>query len=163
MILAEIAREGIESCYQAGLVKPNEFRQIVQNLIEKEVSLRLDSMTNRQKLDMFFTELAGGDWILQQYQEYSYSQEGLTECILSIVGYNSDLLLLSPEDSKLLFLSNVFHKKSLLVRDCSDVLNNSYVTEDKIFVDKETLRAIEYLCKHTRGGKAVLKTLEETK
>ena len=40
MTLIEIDRNGIDECYQAGLVKPNEFRQIYIDKIEKEISLR---------------------------------------------------------------------------------------------------------------------------
>ena len=55
MTLIEIDRNGIDECYQAGLVKPNEFRQIYIDKIEKEISLRLENMTTLQKVQMFFS------------------------------------------------------------------------------------------------------------
>ena len=45
MVFVEIDKNGIDECYQAGLVKPNEFRQICSNLIEQEISLRLENLT----------------------------------------------------------------------------------------------------------------------
>ena len=38
MAFVEIGRNGIDECYQAGLVKPNEFRQIYINKIEEEIA-----------------------------------------------------------------------------------------------------------------------------
>lgn len=83
------------------------------------------------------------------------------ECIINVAGSNSELLLIDEEDCKLLFLSSIFHKKSMLVRNCSDLLNHPLTRTNKILVDKETLRAIDYLRKYVSGGKAVLKTLQE--
>lgn len=161
MTLIEIDRNGIDECYQAGLVKPNEFRQIYIDKIEKEISLRLENMTTLQKVQMFFSWLKGEDWLTKYYQELSDSQEGLFECIINVAGSNSELLLIDEEDCKLLFLSSIFHKKSMLVRNCSDLLNHPPTRTNKILVDKETLRAIDYLRKYVSGGKAVLKTLQE--
>ena len=161
MTLVEIDKAGIEECYQAGLVKPNEFRQIYTNKIEKEISLRLESLTTGEKFKMFLSWIKNEDYILNYYQELSDSQEDLFECIMSIASSNPSHLLLDEEESKLLFLSSIFHKKALLVRDCSDLFNHSLVTSKTILVDKETLRAIDYLRKYVNGGKAVLKTLQE--
>ena len=161
MTLVEIDRTGIDECYQAGLVKPNEFRQIYTDKIEQEIALRLENLTGRQKFQMFIHWVSNKDWLLSYYQELSDSNDTLFECIISVASSNPEKLLLSEEDSKLLFLSSIFHKKSTLVRDCSDLLNHSLVKTDKILVDKETLRAIDYLCKYVNGGKAVLKSLQE--
>lgn len=163
MVFIEIDKNGIDECYQAGLVKPNEFRQICSNLIEQEISLRLENLTLRQKFKMFLSWITNKNYILSYYQELSDSNESLLECIIEIAGSTPELLLLDEEDSKLLFLSNIFHKKSLLVRECSDLLNHPLAVSSKITVDKETLRAIDYLRKYTNGGKAVLKTLQEEK
>lgn len=70
MTLIEIDRNGIDECYQAGLVKPNEFRQIYIDKIEKEISLRLENMTTLQKVQMFFSWLKGEDWLTKYYQDY---------------------------------------------------------------------------------------------
>lgn len=156
-----IGRSGIDECYQTGLVKPNEFRQICVNHIEKEIALTLENMTLRDKLEMFKCWCLGEDWLLNHFQELSDSKESLFDCIIGIAGSDSSLLHITEEEAKLLFLSNLFNKKALLVRDCSDLLNNPLATSDQIFVDKETLRAIEYICKYVNGGKAVLKTLTE--
>lgn len=161
MTLVEIDNAGIEECYQAGLVKPNEFRQICTNLIEKEIALRLESLSLIERTKMLFYWVRGKDYILHIYQDISDSQNHLFECIIDIAASNPEALLLDEQQSKLLFLSNIFHKKSLLVRDCSDLFNHELVTTNKILVDKETLRAIDYLRKYVNGGRAVLKTLEE--
>ena len=156
-----IGRSGIDECYQTGLVKPNEFRQICVNHIEKEIALTLENMSLLDKLNMFKYWCQGKDWLLVHFQELSDSQGNLFDCIIGIAGSDPDLLHLTEEESKLLFLSNLFNRKALLVRDCSDLLNNPLATVDEILVDKETLRAIEYICKYVNGGKAVLKTLTE--
>lgn len=161
MTFVEISRTGIDECYQAGLVKPNEFRQILINKIEEEVSLLIENATLKQKWQMFIAWITNKDWVLSHYQELSDSNDSLFECIIEIAASKPHLLNISEEDAKLLFLSSIFHKKSLLVRECSDLLNHSLVNTDKITVDKETLRAIDYLRKYVNGGKAVLKTLQE--
>lgn len=161
MAFVEIGRSGIDECYQAGLVKPNEFRQIYVNKIEQEIALLLENLTLKQKWGMFKSWLKNEDWILSYYQELSDSKDGLFECIIEIAASNPQLLHIDEEDSKLLFLSSIFHKKSLLVRECSDLFNHSLTRTEKILVDKETLRAIDYLRKYVNGGKAVLKTLQE--
>lgn len=161
MAFVEISKSGVNECYQAGLVKPNEFRQIVTNKIEEEVSLLLNNMTFKQKLKMFRSWIKQEDWILAHYQELSDSQGNLFQCIIEIAASNPHLLHIDEEDSKLLFLSNIFHKKALLVRECSDLFNHPLTDTSTILVDKETLRAIDYLRKYVNGGKAVLKTLQE--
>lgn len=161
MAFVEIGRTGIDECYQAGLVKPNEFRQIFTNKIEQEIALCLEQLTLKQKWGMFKSWCKSEDWILSHYQELSDSQDGLFECIIEIAASKPHLLHIDEEDAKLLFLSSIFHKKSLLVRECSDLFNHPLTRVDKILVDKETLRAIDYLRKYVNGGKAVLKTLQE--
>lgn len=158
----QIDRAGIDECYQSGLVKPNEFRQIYVDKIEKEISLRLENLTCSQKFQMFICWITGKDWILQYYQELSDSKDTLFECIINVAGSNPTALLLDAEESKLLFLASIFNKKALLVRECSDLLNHPLAMSSLISVNKETLRAIDYLRKYVNGGKAVLKTLEET-
>jgi len=161
MVQTIIDRTGIDECYQTGLVKPNEFRQICVNHIEKEIALTLENLTLRDKLSMFVAWCKGEDWLLTYFQELSDSQEGLYECIIGIAGSNPELLHLEEEEAKLLFLSNMFNRKALLVRECSDLLNHPLAITNEILVDKETLRAIDYLRKYVNGGKAVLKTLTE--
>lgn len=161
MAFVEIGRNGIDECYQAGLVKPNEFRQIYINKIEEEIALLLENLTLKQKWTMFKSWIKNEDWILNHYQELSDSQDGLFECIIEIAASKPQLLHIDEEDAKLLFLGSIFHKKSLLVRECSDLFNHPLTRTDKILVDKETLRAIDYLRKYVNGGKAVLKTLQE--
>lgn len=161
MTLVEIDKAGIEECYQAGLVKPNEFRQICTNYIEKEISLRLESFSCWEKFKMLVSWVKGEDHILNYYQDISDSNSDLFECIIIIASSDSSRLLLDEEESKTLFLSNIFYKKSLLVRDCSDLFNHPLVNEKKILVDKETLRAIDYLRRYVNGGKAILKNLQE--
>ncbi len=161
MAFVEIGRQGIDECYQAGVVKPNEFRQIYTNKIEQEIQLLLENMTLSQKWGMFKSWLKNEDWILSYYQELSDSQDTLFECIIEIAASKPDKLHIDEEDAKVLFLSSIFHKKSCLVRECSDLFNHPLTKTDKILVDKETLRAIDYLRKYVNGGKAVLKTLQE--
>lgn len=161
MVFVEIGRKCVDECYQTGLVKPNEFRQIYTDKIEQEIALLLENLTLKQKWGMFKSWVKGEDWILSHYQELSDSKEGLFECIIEIASSNPQLLHIDEEDAKLLFLSHLFHKKSLLVRDCSDLLNSPHTKTDVLLVDKETLRAIEYITKYVNGGKAVLKTLQE--
>lgn len=162
MMLVKINRRSVDECYQTGLVKPNEFRQIYTNIIEKEIALRLESMTIGDKWKMFRQWQNEENWLLSQYSDYSYSQTDLYQAIMELAGNEPERLLINAEEAKLLFLSSIFHKRAALVRDCSDLLNNDMAVEDEIYVDKETLRAMEYIKKYVSGGRAVLATLQET-
>lgn len=95
MVFVEIDKNGIDECYQAGLVKPNEFRQICSNLVEQEISLRLENLTLKQKFKMFLSWIANKNYILSYYQELSDSHGSLLECIIEIAGSTPEHLLLS--------------------------------------------------------------------
>lgn len=158
MQLVAINRTGIETCYQLGMVKPNEFRQIFMNILQKELQLRLEAAS---VLDVFKTLFTKENYFVNLYQDLSDCKEDLAQCIINLASSEPEKLLIEEEEAKKLFLSHVFYKKALLVRDCSDIFKHDLVDEKSIFVDKETLRAIEYLSTHATGGKALLKELFE--
>jgi len=156
MHLVKIDSAGIDECYELGIVKPNEYRQICMNLLERELQLRLEAVTPLQFIKSL---LSKENYFLNYYQELSDCKEDLIQCIMNIVVNSPELLLITEEEARKLFLSHIFYKKALLVRDCSDIFRNSLVSDDVIYVDKETLRAIEYLKSHPVGAKALLKEL----
>lgn len=156
MHLVKIGKTGINECYELGLVKPNEFRQICMNYVERELQLRLESIT---PLEFIKSLPSNENYFLNYYQELSDCKEDLIQCIMNIVVDSPELLLISEEEAKKLFISNIFYKKAILVRDCSDIFRHSLVEEDEIYVDKDTLRAIEYIKSHAVSGKALLKEL----
>ncbi len=157
MQLVEIDRSGVEACYQAGMVKPNEFRQIFMDLLAKEVQLRLESVSPFQVLAAMFTE----DYFLSVYQKLSKTKGDLVQCVIDIATSEPELLLINAEEAKRLFLSYVFYRKAVIVRDCSDIFKHDLVKSNTIMVDKETLRAIEYLSVHSSGGRDLIKTYYE--
>lgn len=158
MQLVSITREGIESCYQLGMVKPNEFRQLCMNIIQKELQLRTEEISLPDVIKLIFKK---NNYFVSLYQELSDCQDGIAQCIINLASSSPEDLLVSEEEAKKLFLSYVFYRKALLVRDCSDMFKNNLTNADSILVDKETLRAIEYLSTHANGGKALLKDLYE--
>lgn len=158
MQLVSIKRTGIETCYQLGMVKPNEFRQLFMNILQKELQLRLETTT---AIDVFKTLFSKENHFIRLYQELSDCEEDIAQCIINLASSEPEKLLIDEEDAKKLFLSHIFYKKALLVRDCSDIFKHGLVDVDTILVDKETLRAIEYISTHASGGKALLKELFE--
>lgn len=158
MQLVGIDRSGIETCYQLGMVKPNEFRQIFMNILQKELQLRLEAATT---LNVFKTLFSKENYFISLYQELSDCEDDIAQCIINLASSEPEKLLIDEEDAKKLFLSHIFYKKALLVRDCSDIFKHGLVESSTVLVDKETLRAIEYLSTHATGGKALLKELFE--
>ncbi|BBK09363.1 hypothetical protein [Klebsiella phage 05F01] len=158
--LVEIDYAGIDSAYASGVVKPNEYRQIVSNIVEKEVLLRKESLSTIQKYKMFFSVLVGKNFFEEFYTKQT-SENSLTEAIITIASNEPEKLLIDEEESKYLFLSDVFYKKAVLVRDCSDVHKSEYnINKSKMFVDKPTLRAIEYLNKYAASGRMLINLFE---
>lgn len=158
MQLVGIDRSGIETCYQLGMVKPNEFRQIFMNILQKELQLRLEAATT---LNVFKTLFSKENYFISLYQDLSDCEDDIAQCIINLASSEPEKLLIDEEDAKKLFLSHIFYKKALLVRDCSDIFKHGLVESSTVLVDKETLRAIEYLSTHATGGKALLKELFE--
>lgn len=158
MQLVGIDRSGIETCYQLGMVKPNEFRQIFMNILQKELQLRLEATTT---LNVFKTLFSKENYFISLYQDLSDCEDDIAQCIINLASSEPEKLLIDEEDAKKLFLSHIFYKKALLVRDCSDIFKHGLVESSTVLVDKETLRAIEYLSTHATGGKALLKELFE--
>lgn len=157
MQLVEIDRSGIEACYQAGMVKPNEFRQIFMDLLAKEVQLRLECVSPFQVVSALFTN----EYFEGVYQKLSGTKGDLIQCVIDIATSDPELLLISAEEAKRLFLSYVFYRKAVIVRDCSDMFKHQLVQSTTLMVDKETLRAIEYLSVHSSGGRDLIKTYYE--
>lgn len=158
MHLVGINRAGIETCYQLGMVKPNEFRQVFMNILQKELQLRLEAATVSDLLRTLFSKR---NYFIALYQNLSECEDDIVQCIISLASSAPNKLLIEEEEAKKLFLSYIFHRKALLVRDCSDIFKHDLVESPTILVDKETLRAIEYLSTYTTGGKALLKDLLE--
>lgn len=166
MQLVKINREGVEACYQEGLVKPNEFRQFVKNMVEKELYLRKEKVSSSGfavSVNLFIHSLLKINYFEKLYQELSDCKEDTFQCIINLAGNNPEKLLLTEEESKKLFLANVFYKKAVIVRDCSDIFKHPLVKEERILVDKETLRSLSYLTTYSATGKALLRELNNDK
>lgn len=158
MQLVSIDRSGIEACYQAGMVKPNEFRQMFMNILQKELQLRLEAASFSDSFKSIFTK---ENYFVKLYQDLSDCKEDVAQCIMNLAASEPEKLLIDEADSRKLFLSHVFYRKALLVRDCSDIFKHELSTSSTILVDKETLRAIEYLSTHSAGGKDLLRAYYE--
>lgn len=156
-IYGTVSKESIDEAHKNGLVKPNEYKAIRDNLIAREIFLRANELST--KLDKLFDLFIKRDLI----EEFYLKETGYIDLNLAIIdlAYNSpESLLLDQMDINLLILSNVAYSKALLVRDLGDI-NKSKHLDGNIFADKDTIRSLDYLTKHKRGLWDLLEYLKE--
>lgn len=156
----KVGRELVDDCYRKGVVKPNEYRQVVRNLVEKELELR-KNLPIHKKVGFFWVSK---DLDAPQSEHFYFSHSSaktIEDAIVNIAYTYPEKLLLAQEDIQVLITADNFQKKSSLIRDCSDMLRSDYSAEDFLYVDKKVLWASEYLQKHCQAGYALLNTLTD--
>jgi hypothetical protein len=146
-VFGAINRESIDEVYRNGLVKPNEYESIRDNIIDRELYLRHEAFS--YKLNYFFL-------VLQKIPlcEFFYiSQTGIfdvKEAILYMAYNTPEELLIEVDDVSTMVLADVAYNKACKVRDLGD-LNRSKLVQGDIYADKETIRSLEYLTRYKRG------------
>ncbi len=156
-VFGVIKTESIDEAYRSGLVKPNEYQAIRDNLIDREIFLRHQEYS--QKLDKFIFTLLGYPLV----DVFYYRLTGLPtirDAILDLAYNNPDKLLIEVDDVSTMVLADVAYTKACRVRDLGDLNRSSLVTGD-IFADKETIRSLEYLTRYKRGLWDLLECLKE--
>lgn len=148
---ATIDKEKIDEAYRFGLVKPNEYAYIRDNIIMREIFLRTE--------DLLHKFVFGRD-IVSQYYLKDNQHQNLSEAILDLAYKEDESLLIDIDDVRSLVLSDVAFKKASLVRDLGD-LNKSNLVTGSIVADKDTVRALEYLLKYKKGMWELLSYIEE--
>lgn len=154
-----IDRESVDEVFKNGLVKPNEYEFIRDNILGRELFLRKELIESQ--LDLFLLGLQGHQLI----ERFYLSETGIFDLKSSIIhlAYNDpDKLLIDQDDIATLILSDVAHSKALKVRDLGDI-NKSRLLVGEVLADKETFRSLEYLTKYKRGLWDLLDYLTEEK
>lgn len=147
--LVKIKKDSINECFKRGLIKPNEFKSIVDEQIHKELYMRFEYFRQKNLSVTFLYELFSSKCIEKYYEERSTLKEGsVSDHIINLCKTCPDSLLLDPLDSRELFVANAAYQKSLVVRNCGDMLENPHSEGQDLLVDKETLRSVEYLLKY---------------
>ncbi|QHJ83794.1 MAG: hypothetical protein [Caudoviricetes sp.] len=158
----KVGRDFVDDCYKKGVVKPNEYRQIVDNFVDEELKLR-KGLPIVKKVHFFWVkrELDASETEHFYFANSSKDVYSVTDAIIDIA-YNSPEKLLLPQESiKAMVLANKFFVKSKVIRDCSDMLKNRYITEETLLVDKKTLWASDFLQKHRQAAYDLLALLVE--
>ena len=168
MAYIKVGKEWLDDIYDQNVVKPNEFKQIVSNLVDKELSLRENSPPHSiiTEKGIFGFLNKKSDQILNDESYYfnlSPESKNLLQAIIDI-GYNfPDKLLISKEESQALIFAEGLRNKACIIRDCSDLLKSPYITEQYLYIDKKTMWAGEYLVKHAQTGRVLIAKLREGK
>lgn len=156
-VFGVVNKESIDEAYRNGLVKPNEYESIRDNLIDRELFLRHQDFSS--KLDYFLLVLKG-----YPITEMFYLREtgflDLKDAILYLAYNEPEKLLIEMDDISTMVLADVAFNKASKVRDLGD-LNRSKIVEGDIFADKETIRSLEYLTRYKRGLWDLLECLKE--
>ncbi len=150
-ILATIDKEKVDEAYRFGLVKPNEYSYIRDNIIMREIFLRTEDLLGKFKF--------GKNIVFNFYKQLT-DRTNISDAILDLAYQESEDLLIDIDDIRLLVLSDVAYKKATLVRDLGD-LNKSSLVTGGIVADKDTIRALEYLLKYKKGMWELLSYIEE--
>lgn len=156
-LLGVVNKDSIDAVHKNGLVKPNEYEAIRDNVIAREIYLRAEKLS--LKSDKFLSVLLDTNF----FQDFYFLQTGINETKSAIIylAYNDpETLLLDQDDIAVLILSDVAYSKAMLVRDLGDI-NKSNHLDGMILADKDSLRALEYLTKHKRGLWDLLQYLKE--
>lgn len=156
-VFGVVNKESIDEAYRNGLVKPNEYEAIRDNLIDRELFLRHQEFS--QRLDYFLLVLKG-----YPLSEMFYISEtgilDIKDAILHLAYNEPEKLLIEMDDISTMVLADVAFNKASRVRDLGD-LNRSKLVEGAIFADKETIRSLEYLTRYKRGLWDLLECLKQ--
>lgn len=147
MKLIKIKKELVDECFKRGLVKPNEFRAIVDELVHKELYERYEYFQQKNLTVNFLKDLFQKNVIESYYEDKSLAPT-IVEQIVDLARNDSESLLIDFLDKKTLFVAHTLHKKAKLVRDCGDMMESNISDGQDLLVDKETLMAVEYLLKY---------------
>lgn len=156
-VYATINKEKIDEVYKSGIVKPNEYECIRDNLIEREMYLRYEQASKR--IDKFFSIIQGKQICDMFYHEETKIQN-VKDAIINLAYNSPEKLLIEKDDIGILILADVAFNRASRVRDLGD-LNRSKLVEGDILADKETVRSLEYLTKYKRGLRDLLECLAE--
>lgn len=148
---ATIDKEKIDEAYRYGLVKPNEYSYIRDNIVMREIFLRTQEMMRNFK----FSKTSISDFYCRKT-----GHTDLLQAILSMVYAEDENLLIDVDDIQLAILSDIATKKAMLVRDLGD-LNKSELVSGNIIGDKDSIRALEYLLKYKKGMWELLSYIQE--
>lgn len=148
---ATIDKEKIDEAYRYGLVKPNEYSYIRDNIIMREIYLRTEDFMWKFKF--------GKDSIYKFYFNKTLNND-ISKAITEMAYAESTDLLIDIDDIRLLVLADVAANKAVLVRDLGD-LNKSDLVSGSISADKETIRSLEYLLKYKKGMWELLSYIEQ--
>lgn len=147
MKLIKIKKELVDECFKKGLVKPNEFRGIVDELVHKELFERYEEMKNKNLTFNFIYHVFNNNIIEKFYKDKS-KEKDVVEQIADLAKREPETLLIDSLDSRTLFVAHTLHRKAKLVRDCGDMLESNISDGEDLLVDKETLLAVDYLLKY---------------
>lgn len=156
-VFGVIKTESIDEAYRSGLVKPNEYQAIRDNLIDREIFLRHQDFSHR--IDKFILILEGYPVVNVFYFKETGIAD-LREAILALAYTDPEKLLIEVDDVSTMVLADVAYNKACKVRDLGDLNRSSIVTGD-IIADKETIRSLEYLTRYKRGLWDLLECLKE--
>lgn len=165
MAFIKVGKQWLDDIYAENVVKPNEFKQIVSNLVDKEISLRQSLPQQAVIVDKGFWSRIRGKATEQIKQDESYyfnlspNSPNLLQAIIDIAYNQPDKLLLSTEESKSLIFAEGFRNKSFIIRECSDLMKSPYLEEEFIYIDKKTAWAADYLTKHATTGRVLIAKL----
>lgn len=156
MQLIKIKKEVVDGCFKKGLVKPNEFKSIVDEYVHKELYNRYEYFQNKNITFQFLRDLFSGNIIEKYYQDLCPIQKELPAQILELAKNNPEYLLIDPIDCKTLVVAKKFFDAAILVRNCGDMFESEMVDGQELLVDKETLRAVDYLLKFKNSAYELL-------
>lgn len=148
---ATIDKEKIDEAYRYGLVKPNEYSYIRDNIVMREIFLR----TQEMRWNFRFNKTSVSDFYCKKT-----GLSDLSQAILSLIYAEDETLLIDIDDIQLAILSDIATKKAILVRDLGD-LNKSDLVSGSIVGDKDSIRALEYLLKYKKGMWELLSYIQE--
>ena len=156
----KVGRDFVDDCYKKGVVKPNEYRQIVEDFVEKELKLR-EALPVIKKVHFLWVkkDLTASEVEHFYFANSSKEVYSVTDAVIDLAYTDPSKLLLPEEDIKTLMLANKFFVKAKIIRDCSDMLKSRYVQEEVLFVDKKTLWASDFLQKHRQAAYDLLALL----
>ena len=168
MAFIKVGKEWLDDVYAENVVKPNEFREVVNIIFNKEVQARKKGAPHAEVIEKGFLGLftvgksqARNDE--SYYFNLSPNSNNLLQAIIDIAYNSPEKLLITKEESQYLIFAEAFRSKSAIIRDCSDLLKSEYLTEDFIYIDKKTAWAAQYLIKHATTGRVILTNYREGK
>lgn len=156
----KVGRDFVDDCYKKGVVKPNEYRQIIDNIVEEELKLR-GELPVIKKIHFLWVkkELSVPETEHFYFANASKDVNSVREAIVNMAYVSPTKLLITSEKVDTLILANNFYNKSRIIRDCSDMFKNRYNQDDSMLVDKKVLWASEYLQKHRQAAYDLLSLL----